>query len=73
MHDSPFFFKKNVIFELIFVGLNLQEANPIRKLEAYNDSPDSTSNKQQKIEQLSRITIVIEDASQNHGLVNNNN
>ena len=42
----------------------LQETNPIRKLE-----PSELSEQQQKINQLSRVTVVIEDASQNYGLV----
>ncbi|PKY43037.1 PHP domain-like protein [Rhizophagus irregularis] len=50
----------------------LDKANPIHKFETYNNSPDSPSGQQQKIEQLSRITVVIEDASQNYGLSSTN-
>ncbi|CAB4434337.1 unnamed protein product [Rhizophagus irregularis] len=52
--------------------LDKVKANPIHKFETYNNSPDSPSGQQQKIEQLSRITVVIEDASQNYGLSSTN-
>ncbi|RIA92412.1 RNase P subunit p30-domain-containing protein [Glomus cerebriforme] len=59
-----------VAYNHIITG-KLDKANPIRKLETYNISPDSPSG-QQKIEQLSRVTVVIEDASQNYGLSSTN-
>ena len=43
-----------------------QEISPIRKLEIDDNLP---SGQQLKIDQLSRVTVVIEDASQNYGLV----
>ncbi|CAG8656771.1 15062_t:CDS:2, partial [Acaulospora morrowiae] len=50
--------------------INQSNVNPIKKLD-FDDI--SNSNQKQKIEQLTRITVVIEDASQNIGLTSTNN